>query len=232
MLGFSGALPRLWGRCPQKGARDRVWVRAGLQSWPGCRGATWGLLRPRPLHLQGAEIWGPAASSCPGLVFCGRRREGTAPSAGFEREAGRGRAPCFGGLLRERGCSSRLPRAAPHTHGSWGGCRAVSCCSSTFSCRVRDRHPAALSTGGAFLPWKLRSVERKQKRGGEGGFGDPVPSSRSRGPQELGAERVGKRGHRRLNRSQTTQKPRRILDCSSWERVLPSISSPCIYLEK
>lgn len=97
MLGFSGALPWLWGRCPQKGARDRVWVRAGLQSWPGCRGATWGLLRPRPLHLQGAEIWGPAASSCPGLVFCGRRREGTAPSAGFEREAGRGRAPCFGG---------------------------------------------------------------------------------------------------------------------------------------
>lgn len=151
---------------------------------------------------------------------------------GFEREAGRGRAPCFGGLLRERGCSSRLPRAAPHTHGSWGGCRAVSCCSSTFSCRVRDRHPAALSTGGAFLPWKLRSVERKQKRGGEGGFGDPVPSSRSRGPQELSAERVGKRGHRRLNRSQTTQKPCRNLNCSSWERVLPSISSPCTYLEK
>lgn len=159
---------------------------------------------------------------------------------GFEREAGRGRAPYFWGELRERGRSSRLLQAAPHTHGSRGGCRAqaVSCCSSTFSCRVRDRHPAALSTGGAFLPWKLCSVERKQKRGGEGGVGDTVPSSRSRGPQELGAERGGKRGHRRLKRSQTTQEPRLLVIPKQkrvWKQlgsVLPSISPPCIYLFK
>lgn len=42
--------------------------------------------------------------------------------------------------------------------------QAVSCCSSSFSCRIRDRRPAALSTGGRLLQWKFCSVEKRKKK--------------------------------------------------------------------